>query len=66
MSLEWARTDQKYCDASCRMSFWYRKRYKKFYDARYQRLKREWARSENGKRAGIPIRVWLKLPKDWR
>lgn len=63
---EWARKNQKFCDQSCQMKHWYRLRYKKFYDSRYQRLKREWRRSESGMRAGVPIRVWLRLPKDWR
>lgn len=65
MSL-WSRPDQLYCDRDCKSSFWYRKKYKTFYDARYKSLKREWERSPNGKREGIPIRVWLRLPKDWR
>ncbi len=63
---EWARIDQKYCSESCKMKFWYRKKYKNFYDARYQKLKRQWERSQVGKRAGVPIREWLKLPPDWR
>lgn len=66
LSDEWARSDQKYCSESCKMKFWYRKRYKRFYDSRYQRLKREWEKSQVGKKAGVPIREWLKLPKDWR
>lgn len=63
---DWARRDQKYCDSSCKAAYWYRIKYKSFYDDRYKRYKREWERSDNGKRAGIPIREWLKLPKDWR
>lgn len=63
---DWARSNQKYCDTSCRDSYKYRIKYKKFYDERYQRLKREWEKSPNGKRAGVAIRQWLKLPLDWR
>lgn len=60
------RKDQKYCNASCKAKFWYREKNKKFYDDRYQKFKKEWEKSPNGKRAGISIREWLKLPKDWR
>lgn len=63
---DWARSDQKYCDSSCRASYRYRKLYKPYYDAKYQRLKKQWERSPNGKRAGVAIRNWLKLPEDWR
>ncbi len=63
---EWARSNQKYCDQSCQASYWYRKKYKTYYDAKYQKLKKQWERSSNGKRAGVPIREWLKLPEDWR
>lgn len=66
LSDEWARSDQKYCSESCKMKYWYRAKYKKFYDSRYQKFKRQWERSPNGKRAGVPIRVWLKLPEDWK
>jgi hypothetical protein len=48
------------------MKFWYRAKYKKFYDSRYKRFKKQWEKSPSGKRAGIPISEWLKLPKDWR
>lgn len=63
---DWARANQKYCDESCKASFWYRIKYKKFYDDRYKRQKKQWERSPNGKRAGIPIRVWKNLPSDWK
>lgn len=63
---DWARKDQKYCSESCKMMFWYREKYKKFYDDRYKKQKKAWERSPNGKRAGIPIRVWKNLPKDWQ
>lgn len=62
----WARANQKYCDASCQASYWYRKKYKTFYNERYAREKREWTRSPNGKRAGIKLYEWRKLPKDWK
>lgn len=63
---DWARSNQKYCDASCQASYWYRIKYKKFYDERYQRQKKEWERSPNGKKAGIKLYEWRKLPKDWQ
>lgn len=63
---EWARKNQKYCNVNCKTSHWYRKKYKTYYDAQYQKKKKAWERSPNGKRAGIAIREWLKLPKDWR
>lgn len=63
---DWARPDQKYCDSSCRASFWYRKKYKKFYEDRYKRQKIEWARSSNGKLAGVSLSAWRRLPKEWK
>lgn len=63
---DWTRRNQKYCDEKCLASFWYFNKYKKVKAERYQKLKRQWERSESGKRAGVPIRQWLKLPKDWR
>lgn len=66
LSDEWARSDQKYCNDSCKMKFWYAARYKKFYDSRYKKFKRQWEKSPNGKRAGILISEWLKMPKSWR
>lgn len=63
---DWAREGQKYCTERCKAAFWYRKKYKKFYDNRYRKFKKEWEKSPNGKRSGIAIREWLKLPKDWR
>jgi len=60
------RRDKKYCDKSCCDSYKYRIKYRKFYADRYQRQKAEWERSVNGKRAGVPISVWRRLPKDWQ
>lgn len=66
MSPEWARPDQKYCDRSCKDAFWYKTKYKAVKAARYQMLKREWERSDNGKRSEVSFSLWLRLPKDWR
>lgn len=66
LSSDWTRNNQKYCNRKCSDSFWYYKKYKKVKAERYQKLKREWERSETGKRAGVPISQWRKLPKDWR
>lgn len=62
----WARRNKKYCDESCRGSFWYYKKYRDRYQEKYQIQKRIWERSDNGRRAGIPIRVWIKaFPEEW-
>lgn len=66
IGLNWARGNRKYCNESCRSSFYYYNKYKKGMDERYQIKKRQWERSPNGKKAGVPIREWLKLPVDWR
>lgn len=66
LSPEWARKDQKFCNRNCRASFWYYAKYKKHYDERYKQQKREWEQSPSGKRAGVALRVWRRLPKDWR
>lgn len=66
MEKDWASSNKKYCDASCMASFFYRLKYKAFYDERYKRQKREWEKSENGKRAGLKLYQWRKLPKEWR
>ena len=66
ISRTWARGNRKYCTDSCKASFWYYKKYKAFYDERYKRQKREWAASDNGKRAGVSLSEWRKLPRDWR
>lgn len=62
----WARANQKYCDESCKAAYWYQKKYKTSYDIRYKKFKKQWEISPSGKRAELPIREWLKLPKDWR
>lgn len=66
IGLNWARGNRKYCDESCRASFYYQTKYKKGMAEKYQQKKRQWERSPNGKRAGVPIREWIKLPQDWR
>lgn len=62
----WARGNRKYCDDSCAGSYRYYKNRVSYFQSRYQQEKRRWERSDNGKRAGVPIRVWRSLPKDWQ
>lgn len=63
---DWAAANQKYCDASCRASFHYYDKFKTFYDERYKRQKKEWEISPNGKKAGLKLYEWRKLPKEFR
>lgn len=63
---EWSRSDKLYCNESCKASYWYRKKTKKFYDERYKRQKAEWAISPNGKKAGMSFSAWRVLPAEWR
>lgn len=57
----------KYCTPQCRRRAQYLKmKLKGYWSKRYQKLKKEWERSPNGARANIPIRNWVRLPKDWQ
>lgn len=62
---EWARSNRRYCSQRCKNAANYVK-LKPHHQAIYAKLKKQWERSPNGKREGIPIRQWLQLPKDWR
>lgn len=63
----WARRNRLYCDRECLNAWFYENKYKGFYDDRYQRIKKCWERSDNGKRAGIPIRIWKDaFPEEWK
>lgn len=65
MDPEWAEPNQKYCTDKCRNRFWYLHN-KEFHRKLYKQRQKEWARSPTGKRAGVSIRNWLKLPEDFR
>jgi hypothetical protein len=66
IDLNWARGNRKYCQESCRRSYHYYNKLKKKMADKYQIKKRAWEKSPNGKRAGVSIRQWLRLPKDWQ
>lgn len=63
---EWARSNRVYCSQKCKNRANYINHLKPQHQARYARLKKQWERSPNGKRLGVPIRHWLRLPLDWR
>lgn len=62
---EWARSNRVYCSQKCKNRAWYLN-HTDHHQRLYAKLKKQWERSPNGKREGIPIRLWLQLPPDWR
>ncbi len=57
----------KYCTPRhMRRAQYLKMKSKGYWDKRYKKLQRQWEKSATGKRAGMPIREWLKIPEDFR
>jgi len=65
MNTEWAEPNQKFCSRRCRNAEWY-VRHKDYHRKLYAEHQRQWERSQSGRRGGVSIHQWLKLPRDWR
>lgn len=62
---EWAVTNQVYCDRKCCNADYYI-HHKKLHQELYREHKREWEKSSTGKKAGVTIYDWIKLPQEFK
>lgn len=54
---EWSEPHARFCSRKCLNAEWY-SRHKPYHQKKYAKEKRDWERSQVGKRAGVSWRHW--------
>lgn len=62
---EWAVPDRIYCSTKCLNIFWYDNN-TDYHKKLWKKNKALWTKSPTGKRGGVPMNEWFKMPKDFR